>query len=287
MSSAPGVGRAFSLPRKKSWTRRTTERCRVSGGQVSEMTARGKRSFPEPRLLPPDPVPSGREVIERVTTLTGEWQLQRAGSHFEIICNGVFLMASYNQPSDRALAALALRRVIGEGLRVLVGGLGIGYTAQAALEDSRVGRLEVVEIEPVVVVWHRAHFAGLCSRPLEDPRTRLIVSDVCDVPLPPQSYDAILLDTDNGPDWLIRQANTRLYGQQGLMGFLAALRPGGVLAYWSAGPAPRLAKTLASVGASVDAVEVEDQIGPDRRGTAWLYLATKATAHRSPAPGAE
>src|SRR2546422_880659 len=208
-SSAPGVGPAFSLPRKKSWTRRTTETCRVSGGQVSEMTAKGKRSFPEPRPLPPDPVPSGREVIERVTTLTGEWQLQRAGPHFEIICNGVFLMASYNQPSDRALAALGLRRGIGEGLRVLGGG------------------------------------------------------------------------------WLPGRPTPRLYGQQGLMGFLAALRPGGVLAYWSAGPAPRLAKTLASAGASVDAVEVEDQIGPDRRGTAWLYLATKATAHRSPAPGAE
>src|SRR2546425_2569448 len=100
------------------------------------MTAGGKRSFPEPRLLPPDPVPSGREVIERVTTLTGEWQLQRAGSHFEIICNGVFLMASYNQPSDRALAALALRRGIGVGLRGSVGGVGIGYSAECAVQDS-------------------------------------------------------------------------------------------------------------------------------------------------------
>src|SRR3989442_15525162 len=116
-SSAPGVGRAFSLPRKKSWTPRTTERCRVSGGQVSEMTARGKRSFPEPRLLPPDPAPSGREVIDRGTTLTGEWQLQRTGSHFEIMCNGVFLIATHNHPSDRALAALALRPAKGVGPR--------------------------------------------------------------------------------------------------------------------------------------------------------------------------
>src|SRR5438445_12650972 len=90
-----------------------------------------------------DPVPSGREVIDRVTTATGEWQLQRTGSHYEIICNGVFLMASYNRDSDRALAALALRRVPGQGLRVLVGGLGVGYTAQAALEDPRVERLDV------------------------------------------------------------------------------------------------------------------------------------------------
>src|SRR3989442_10064528 len=94
----------------------------------------------DPGSMTHDPAPSGREVIERVTTTTGEWQLQRAGSHFEILCNGVFLMASYNQDSDPALAALALRRVIREGLRVLVGGVGIGDTTQAALEDPRVGR---------------------------------------------------------------------------------------------------------------------------------------------------
>ena len=220
------------------------------------------------------PVPSGREVIERVITATGEWQLQRTGSHYEIICNGVFLMASYNRDSDRALAALALRGIPGQGLRVLVGGLGVGYTAQAALEDPRVERLDVAEIEPVVVAWHRAYFAGLCGQPLRDPRTMLFPSDVYDVLPRPGSYDAVLLDTDNGPGWLVREANARLYRPQGLTGFLQALRPGGVLGYWSAESAPRLAETLARAGASVDLIEIEDRIAPDRRGTAWLYLAT-------------
>lgn len=222
-----------------------------------------------------DPVPSGREVIDRVTTPTGVWQLQRTGPHFEIICNGVFLMASYNRNSDRALAALALRRVTGQALRLLVGGLGIGFTAQAALEDPRVGQVDIAEIEPVVAAWHRAYFAGLCGRPLEDPRTRLIVADVYDVPRDQGAYDAVLLDTDNGPDWLIRKTNERLYRPPGLMTFWGALRPGGVLGYWSAGPSPRLAEALASAGASVDAVEVEDQIAPSREGTAWIYVATR------------
>src|SRR3989442_15867022 len=97
-------------------------------------------------------MPSGREVIERVTTTTGEWQLQRAGSQFEIICNGGFLMASYNQPSDRALAALALRRVIGEGVWGLVGGLGVGETGEGGLEGAGGGRVGGGEIEAGVVV---------------------------------------------------------------------------------------------------------------------------------------
>src|SRR5438445_7366199 len=237
------------------------------------MLARGRRRVPDPRPLTPDPMPSGREVIERVTTATGEWQLQRAGSHFEIICNGVFLMASYNQDSDRALAALAVRRVVGGGRRGLLGGLGIGSTAQAALEDPRVGRLEVVEIEPVVLAWHRVHFAALSGRPLEDPRARLLLSDVHDVPLTPASYDAILLDTDNGPDWLARDLNERLYTAAGLARCLEALTSRGGLALWSADASSRLVDTLRGSGAAIESIAVTDAIAPGRPGTAWIYLA--------------
>src|SRR5438552_176514 len=123
-SSARGAGHASSLWKRKSSTRKMTDDTETRSG----------------------PVPSGREVIERVITATGEWQLQRTGSHYEIICNGVFLMASYNRDSDRALAALALRGIPGQGLRVLVGGLGVGYTAQAAL--ARAGAsVHVIEVE--------------------------------------------------------------------------------------------------------------------------------------------
>lgn len=222
----------------------------------------------------PATVPSGRTVLARVRTPIGEWQLQRRDAHYEIICNGVFLMASYNRASDRSLATVALARVRGEGLRVLVGGLGIGFTAQAALEDTRVAALEVVEIEPTVAAWHRAHFATLCGQPLDDPRTALLQTDLAHLRLAAGAYDAILLDTDNGPDWLVRDTNARLYTREAAERFLAALRPGGVLAYWSATLSAALSAALSAGGGAVEVVATEDEISPGRPSTAWLYLAT-------------
>ncbi|HEV8353043.1 MAG TPA: spermine/spermidine synthase [bacterium] len=225
----------------------------------------------------PDPVPSGREVIARVTTPTGEWQLQRRGEHYEIICNGIFLMATYNRESDRRLAQLPLARLADRGLRVLVGGLGIGYTLEAALEDSRVQQVDVVEIEPLIVDWHRQFFAALCHSPCDDPRTRVIVADLFDVSLPARTYDAVLLDTDNGPDWLVNPANARIYSSEGIRYFLDALVPGGILAYWSADRAPDFDSTLTRVAGHVDEIEVVDEIAPGRSGSAWLYLAGRGT----------
>ncbi|HET6948056.1 MAG TPA: spermine/spermidine synthase [bacterium] len=178
-------------------------------------------------------VPSGREVLARCLTATGDMQLQRRAGHYEIICNGVFLMASYNGQSERLLARETLAAVQGAELRVLVGGLGIGYTVQAVLEDRRVVGCDVVEIEPLIVDWHRRHFAPLCGRPLDDPRAQLIEGDLYDLPLPPATYDAILLDTDNGPDWLSRLENARLYRAESRARFLAALTMRGRLAVWT------------------------------------------------------
>lgn len=178
-------------------------------------------------------VPSGREVLARCHTATGDWQLQRRNGHYEIICNGVFLMAGYNGDSERRLAHAALAAARGRVLRVLVGGLGIGYTLQAVLEDPRVVRCDVVEIEPLIAAWHRDYFAPLCGRPLEDPRTRLIVADLYDLPLERGAYDAILLDTDNGPRWLARPENARLYEAPSMARLRAALRPRGRLVVWT------------------------------------------------------
>ncbi len=223
-----------------------------------------------------DPVPSGREILARVSRPTGEWQLQLRDGHYEIICNGVFLMASYNRESDRQLARLALDRVAAAGVDVLVGGLGIGYTLQAALADPRVGRVHVVEVEPLVVDWHRRFFAPLCGRPLDDPRTELRISDLSDVPLLPGSYGAILLDTDNGPDWLVVPDNARIYTPGGVRRFLDAVVPGGVIAYWSASRAPDFAAVLADVAGRVEEVEVPDEIAPGRSGSAWIYISGPA-----------
>lgn len=179
------------------------------------------------------PVPSGREVVARVSTATGDWQLQRRDGHYEIICGGVFLMASYNGASERRLAEETLAQVRGTRLRVLVAGLGIGYTVQAVLEDPRVVRCDIVEIEPHVVEWYWRYFAPLCGRPLDDPRTWLLQADLHDLRLPPGTYDAILLDTDNGPGWLARPENARLYRPESMARLKAALTAGGRLALWT------------------------------------------------------
>jgi len=223
-----------------------------------------------------DPVPSGREVIERVRTATGEWQLQRRGEHYEIIANGTFLMATYNRTSDEALAALTLARVQGEALRVLVGGLGIGYTVRAALDDPRVVRCDVVEIEPLILTWYQKYTSSHSGHPLDDPRVHLVLGDLGRLALAGHAYDAILLDTDNGPDWLALDRNAGLYDAAGITRFLGLLRPRGVLAYWSASASPGFAERLHAL-ADGEAIEVEDEIAPGREGSAWLYLAMNRT----------
>lgn len=222
-----------------------------------------------------DPVPSGREVLERLTTATGDWQLQRRDGHYEIICNGVFLMASYNRESSRRLATLPLSRVRGDRLRVLVGGLGIGYTAGAALEDPRVIQLDLVEVEPVVVRWHREYFAPLVGRPLDDPRTRLILTDLSELPLSPDTFDALLLDTDNYPGRIIREQNSALYDASGISGLFGALRPGGAIAFWAADRAPMLTAGLRRAADAVEEIEVPDMVSPTRKGRAWIHMATR------------
>lgn len=227
------------------------------------------------RQPPIDPVPSGRVILERLTTSTGDWQLQARDGHYELICNGVFLMATYNRSSDLALASCALQRIDGDSLRVLVGGLGVGYTAQAALADPRVHALEIVEVEPVVVRWHRDYFASQCGQPLDDPRTRISETDFYDQKLLPGSIDAILLDTDNGPDWVARPINARLYQQQMLHRLLEALTVRGILAVWSANPALEYARVLAEVADGIEAVETEDEDGAGGTHPAWIYLARR------------
>lgn len=227
-----------------------------------------------------DPVPSGREVLERLTTATGDWQLQRRDGHYEIICNGVFLMASYNYESSRRLASLALSRVRGDRLRVLVGGLGIGYTAGAVLEDARVVQLDLVEVEPVVVRWHREYFAPLVGRPLDDPRTKLVLADLSEVSLSAGTFDALLLDTDNYPERIVREQNSALYDSSGISGLFRALRPGGAIAFWAADRAPVLEARLRRAADVVEEIEVPDLITPKRQGRAWIYLgARKEVGH--------
>lgn len=222
-----------------------------------------------------------RTVIARENTPNGELQLQRReGDVYEIIYNGVFLMASYNEPSARALAELALARLPATrtNLRILVGGLGMGYTLAAALADPRVAHVDVVEIEPLIVRWNREPLGELAGHPLDDPRTHLIESDLAIYLTESDAvYDALLLDVDNGPDWLSVDANTRLYDRVGLIRMRDRLVPGGMLAIWAADTSPHFLDRLREVFGSASAEHVADHTPEGREITATIYLARHAT----------
>jgi len=156
------------------------------------------------------------------------------GMRYEVVVGGRVAMSACDGISERALADSVLgRRGAARSARVLVGGLGLGITLAAVLAHRCVRSVVVAEIEPSVIRWNRSYLREVNGDALADPRVRVVSSDVADlVRDSPSSYDAILLDVDNGPSMLLRAENAVLYARAGLGALRAALRPGGVLALW-------------------------------------------------------
>jgi spermidine synthase len=203
----------------------------------------------------------------------GQLHLIRHGEDFEILYGEEQLMGSWESGSEIALAVLACRRLGARGGRVLIGGLGMGFTLKAALANLPAGSSVVVaELVPKVVTWAAGPLAHLFGGALDDPRVTLEMRDVHDVIVgSPAGFDAILLDVDNGPDGLIDLANERLYCNWGLRAAYAALRPGGVLAVWSAYRDDAFVERLGKAGFTVDEEYIEDEGDPTRSGyTIWL-----------------
>jgi spermidine synthase len=205
-----------------------------------------------------------------------ELRLYRRGGEFSLRFDGGELMNSRAHGSEDALADLACARIAGRpSPRVLVGGLGMGFTAAAALKRlSASGRVVVAELAPAVVEWNRGPLAELAGRPLQDARVSVREIDVGRVLLEePQAYDAILLDVDNGPGGLACKANDRLYSMAGLDAAHAALRPAGVLAIWSASTDQAFSKRLRRAGFDVEEVHVQARAaGRGGRRTIWLAV---------------
>jgi spermidine synthase len=171
-------------------------------------------------------------VVDRRETPRGELVLRRAGEHFEVIANGTFLMDTRDGRSERVLVREAIAGR--EGLRVLIGGLGVGFSLDEALRGRGCADVVVCELEPAVAEWARVHLGG-CG--LDDPRVRLVVCDVGEVlEAGGERFDAICLDVDNGPGWLVHPANAGLYTDAGIERLGACLRPGGRLAVWASAP---------------------------------------------------
>lgn len=189
----------------------------------------------------------------------GELRLYRRGREFSLRIDGRELMNSSVHGSEDALADLACARITGHlRPRLLIGGLGMGYTAAAALQRLGTrGEVVVAELVPAVVKWNRGHLADLAGRPIQDKRVTVREVDVALILQAEQrAYDAVLLDVDNGPDGLTQQCNDWLYSKAGLGASFAALRPSGVLAIWSAGTDRSFARRFRSAGFEVDEIRV-------------------------------
>ncbi len=196
-----------------------------------------------------------------------ELRLLRRGSEFVIMLGASALMNSRLSGSEEALAVRACRQVRGrEPLRVLVGGLGMGFTLRAALAElGPDAQVTVAELVPAVVAWARGPLAAIFGDCLADPRVGIVEGDVAGlIRAAAGAYDAILLDVDNGPDGMTRDGNDGLYGAKGLRRAWTALRPGGVLAVWSVAPDDAFAERMRRTGFTIEDVRVRANKG--RRG---------------------
>ena len=189
----------------------------------------------------------------------GEMRLFRHDRDFMIVLGGNELMSSRMSGSEVALAEQTLARLgPRKRTRMLVGGYGMGFTLRAALAKLDAdAEVIVAELMPEIIDWARGPMAELAAGCLDDRRVVLVIGDVVDqIAGAPDCYDAILLDVDNGPDGLTREDNNELYTKRGLRAARAALRPGGVLAIWSAAKDDAFAARLRRNGFTVDEVTV-------------------------------
>jgi len=216
------------------------------------------------------------EKIERaeVPGHEGEVILLKRGTEFSIRTAGTELMNSRRHGSEDALAELTCNRIKRKpGLRILIGGLGMGYTLAAALEQSEPDTLITVsELIPAVVRWNREQLGHLAGMPLYDPRISVEEEDVVETIRKNKSaWDAILLDVDNGPNWLTRKTNDHLYSKSGLKTSFSALRPEGILAVWSSGADKAFTRRLKQCGFQTETVTVPvHKSGKGGRHTIWL-----------------
>ncbi len=203
----------------------------------------------------------------------GELKLMRRGGEFSIMAGAIALMNSRMSGSEIALAELACERVGGrKRCRMLIGGYGMGFTLRAALAALRKdARVTVAELVPAVVAWARGAMAELTAGSLDDPRVSIVDGDVgAAIASAKSRYDAILLDVDNGPDALSRDANAGLYGMAGLKAARTALKPGGLLAVWSAAPDASFKRRLGHAGFAVEEAVARAHKGRGGRYVIWL-----------------
>jgi spermidine synthase len=219
-----------------------------------------------------------RELIGTAEVPGGdELRLFRRGDDFIIAVGGNELMSSRMSGSEEALAVMTCERLAGrKAAHLLIGGYGMGFTLRAGLAVlGPEAKITVAELVPGIVDWARGPMAELAAGCLDDPRVELVIGDVATAIAAGRGrYDAILLDVDNGPDALTREANDRIYSPAGLAIAKAALTRGGILAIWSAAPDERFRRRLIAAGFQVDEVGVRARSnGKGPRHVIWFARA--------------
>lgn len=210
------------------------------------------------------------------TTVPGDGSkltLHRRGEEFSIKIGNSELMSSRVHGSEDALAELACERLADRPeARVLIGGLGMGFTLAAALKQlGPKAEVVVAELVPDIVKWNREILSELAGHPLQDSRTSLYEGDVAQLIREKKGeYDAILLDVDNGPEGLTRKENDGLYSPSGLKAALAALRPKGIFGVWSISPDQKFSKRLEQTGFKVEEIRARSHGKRGSRHMIWL-----------------
>jgi spermidine synthase len=216
------------------------------------------------------------EELDRAQIPEGEGELilRKRGAEYSIRTANTELMNSRLHGSEAALGEVACKRLRHHSdLNILIGGLGMGYTLAAALENSSPNsRLTVSELVPAVIRWNVEYFGHLAGFPLNDPRVSVQPGDVVKPIMSRKAaWNAILLDVDNGPEGLTREANNQLYGMPGLRASFAALSPGGIFAVWSYAPDIGFTRRLKKCRFQTEVVTVRARkSGKGRNHTIWL-----------------
>ncbi len=230
----------------------------IAGPQSPILPMNAKRL----QLIDTAPIPGG-----------GELRLFQEGEHFSIKIAGTGdLMSTRMHGSEDALAELACTRIAARPkVRVLVGGLGLGFTLAAALRQLRDdAEVVVAELVPGVVAWNREVLGAHAGHPLADVRTVVRETDVVQLLRRERNaYDAILLDVDNGPDGLTHASNAWIYSTSGLSTIHAALRSDGILTVWSAGPDPAFSTRLRKSRFAVEEIPVRAHGNKGSRHLIW------------------
>lgn len=219
------------------------------------------------------------ETLGDATTPDGtRITLRRRGHEFMLLADGRSLMPSTVTGSEEALATIGCRHLVaGRGARVLIGGLGMGFTVRAALDVLPADASVIVaELVPDVLSWNQQWLGHLARHPLQDSRVHVAIGDALQVLREDTAgFDAILLDVDNGPAEFAAEGNQALYGRAGLYSIRQGLRPGGVVAVWSAWEDRAFARRLESLGFKVTRDRVRSH---GRRGARhFIYRAIPRT----------